>query len=193
MNTPLSTLPFDYRDEAANVPQMYARQKLSAAAVSNATISLVIGPPSTPPFCNHTDEIAHVVPQMYVERQRHYISLLPSTTTPAVPLGPLCLRASVTAQVAEPDAEPTILPGAIESAKRPLTAEFLLQLCTTSIRDDSYVGCINERFGRICAEQGPARARRLYWADVLGYLLRQLPRALKLAALIGVIKRLLFG
>jgi hypothetical protein len=136
------------------------------------------------PFCNHTDEATNIVVQMYAQRQRNFIAAISTTTSDAN--GPLCLRSSDTAQVTEPD---TILAGA--TAKPPIAAEFLLRLCATSIRDESYAGCINERFGRNSVDGDDARARCLYWADVLGYLLRQLPRALRLAAIIGAIKRLL--
>jgi hypothetical protein len=78
-----------------------------------------------------------------------------------------------------------------EAIDPPKFAEFVLRMCATSIRDDAEWGCMIERFANNCAKLGSARATRLYRADVLGYMLRQLPRALKWAALIKVFKRLI--
>jgi hypothetical protein len=71
----------------------------------------------------------------------------------------------------------------------PALAEFLLTFCARTRRDEFAAGDMNERFARDCIERGRRRAQRLYWANVLGYLLRH---SFKLAAIIGVMKRL-FG
>lgn len=145
----------------------------------------------TPPFCNQPDDTANMVAQMYAQRQRYFVASINSangcsTMGPPLPL----LSEAVMSVESSLTVEATILPGAIKTAERPLVAEFLLRLCATSIRDESYLGCIHDRFALNCAERGHARASWLYWADMLGFLLWQLPRALKLAAIIGAIKRL---
>jgi hypothetical protein len=157
------------------------------------------------------DEAAYILPRMYAERQKHFIAAISSTANRPVPLQ---IDSNVTTQATIPpdaaefrnfvvhlfaealrigDQSSVTAQGPIlrvTTPRPPRAAEFLLRLCATSIHDESCAGCINERFGHNCADGDHARARCLYWADVLGYLLRQLPRALKLTVIIGAIKRL---
>jgi hypothetical protein len=144
----------------------------------------------TPPFCNQPNDTAIMVAQMYAERQKHFVAALSSangclTLAGAPPLVIISMggESSLTTDA-------TILPRPIETAERPIAAEFLLRLCATSIYDESHIGDINERFKQNCSDRGHARACWLYWADTIGFLLRHLPRALKLVALVGLVKRI---
>jgi hypothetical protein len=148
----------------------------------------------TPPFSNQPEDTANMVAQMYAQRQRHSVAAINSTngcSTMGSPL-PLLISAPMIG-VSNVTVEATILLGAIRTDERPPVAEFLLRLCATSIRDESYIGCIYERFDSNCADGNFARARSLFWADTMGYLLWQLPRAIKWAAVLGTIKSLLGG
>jgi hypothetical protein len=72
----------------------------------------------------------------------------------------------------------------------PELAELLLTFCARASQDEFAAGDMREIFARDCAERGPSRAGRLYWSNVLGYLLQ---RSLRLAALVGFIRRLFVG
>jgi hypothetical protein len=156
-----------------------------------------------PPFCNQPDDTASMVAQMYVQRQRQSVAAIAasngcSTMGPPLPLvvsAPVSGKATLTVfGKATLTVEATIVPPATQdSRERPLVAEFLLRLFATSVCDESYIGCIYERFDNNCAAGSHARARSLFWADTLGYLLQQLPRAIKWAAILGAIKRYLGG
>jgi hypothetical protein len=140
---------------------------------------------------NSQEEAARIVCETYVQRRNQFFATVANTQI-APPII-LTAEGTLTAEgirVSPPRiGQPSLH---VHGPSPPVIAEFLLRLCTMSARDESAVGCINECFARDCANRGQARARWLYWADALGYLMRQLPRILKLAALFGVIKRL-FG
>jgi hypothetical protein len=68
--------------------------------------------------------------------------------------------------------------------------QILLTFFARASQDEFAAGDMHENFVRDCAERGRALAGRLYWASVLGYLLR---RSLRLAAVLGFIKKLFVG
>jgi hypothetical protein len=72
----------------------------------------------------------------------------------------------------------------------PELAELLLAFFARASLDVFAAGDLRENFVRDCAERGRARADRLYWASVLGYLLQ---RSLRLAAVVGFIKKVFVG
>jgi hypothetical protein len=72
----------------------------------------------------------------------------------------------------------------------PELAELLLTFCARASQDEFAAGDMREIFVRDCTERGRSRAARLYWSSVLGYLFR---RSLRLAAVVGFIKKLFVG
>jgi hypothetical protein len=75
----------------------------------------------------------------------------------------------------------------------PAIPDFLLVLFAKSKSDVAAVGDINERFNGDCRKFGSARARRRYWAETLQFLwpllARTISRAMKLAVIVGAVKR----
>jgi hypothetical protein len=72
----------------------------------------------------------------------------------------------------------------------PEVAELLLRFCARANRDQFFAGDISEAFHRDCAQYGRAKAARLYWSEVAGYLFRL---SFRWAAIVGAIKKLFTG
>ena len=150
------------------------------------------------PFWSNTDEVAHmIVVQTHAHRQK-FVAAFSNTTTCAV-IGPQeqpphpapVFHSGVVTWAITPATASAVLPDEAKAVEPPKFAEFLLRMCATSIHDDAEWGCMTEIFANNCTKLGNARATRLYRADALGYLLRQIPRMLKWAALIKGFKRLI--
>jgi hypothetical protein len=115
-----------------------------------------------------------IVARMYAERQRHSIAAAVMAGPQEPPWHPApFLHSGVVTGTMAPTTLSAVPTGGPETVEPPKVAEFLLNMCATSIRDESEWGCMRERFTTNWTELGHRRAIRLYWAHTLGYLLRQ--------------------